>query len=155
VGAMLSALGIKDIVYGVLIAAALAYGGWTYHKYESAVAYAATAKAETAQVQKAAALAIQNSQNDYAAKLAATQETQNAQLKAAAASSATLAARLRQYQANRCPNPVLGSAAAAASGGVADTGSVESALEQLAAAAAHDNAVIVAERAERDSLTGK
>jgi hypothetical protein len=154
-GAILSALGVKDIVYGVLISFALAWGGWTWHKYESAVAYAKDAKAETTAVKAQAATALKAKDDDYAAKLKTTQVTQDANLKAAAAQSADLAGRLRQYQANRCPSAVLPSAAPAAASGSASPGSVESALEQLAAAAAHDNAVITAERAERDSLTGK
>jgi hypothetical protein len=153
--ALLSGLGIKDIFYGVLITAALSWGGWTYHKYESAVKYAANAKAETAQVQAKAAADIKAKDDDYAAQLAASKVTQDAQIKAAAAQSADLAQRLRDYQARRCPNPVLPGTASASAGGTPSASSVDEAVAGIIAAAAHDHAVIVSERAERDALTGK
>jgi hypothetical protein len=153
--ALLSGLGIKDIFYGVLITAALSWGGWTYHKYESAVAYATSVRAESSAV--IAEMAKQNDayRTDYAAKLAASKVTQDAQIKAAAAQSADLAQRLRDYQARRCPNPVLPGTTSTPAGGTSGTNSVDEAVAGIIAAAAHDNAVIQAERAERDALTGK
>ncbi len=153
--ALLSGLGIKDIFYGALIAVAVSWGGWTYHKYEAAVTYARDAKAETAQVQAKAAADAKAKDDDYAAKLAATKVTQDVQLQAAAAQSADLAQRLRNYTARRCPGPVLPGAAPAAAGGAAGASSVDEAIAGVIAAAGHDNAVITAERAERDALTGK
>jgi hypothetical protein len=153
--ALLSGLGIKDIFYGVLITVALSWGGWTYHKYESAVQYAANAKAETAQVEAKAAAEAKAKDDDYAAKLAANKVTTDVQIKAAAAQSADLAQRLRNYQAHRCPVAVLPGAAPSAPGAAAGAGSVDEAIAGVIAAAAHDNAVITSERAERDSLTGK
>jgi hypothetical protein len=153
--ALLSGLGIKDIFYGVLITVAISWGGWTYHKYEAAVTYARNAQTETAIVQADAKAALAAKDADYAAKLAATKVTHDAQLKAAAAQSADLAQRLRNYQAGRCTRDVLPGAASSASGAAAGTSSVDEAIAGVIAAAAHDNAVIEAERAERDSLTGK
>jgi hypothetical protein len=153
--ALLSGLGIKDIFYGVLIMVAISWGGWTYHKYESAVTYAANAKAQTVEAIATAQRAIDDLNKQHAATVAAIQVTQDAQLKTAAAQSADLAQRLRQYQAARCPSAVLGSTAPAAPSGAAGAGSVDEAVQGIIAAAAHDHAVITAERAERDSLTGK
>jgi hypothetical protein len=152
--ALLSGLGIKDIFYGVLITVAISWGGWTYHKYEAAVTYARDAKAETAQVQAN----IDTINARHAANLAAIQERYHASLQAAQSTSASLAGKLRNYTAHSCPGSVLPSAGTPASGapaGAGGAGSVEQSLEQLISAAAHDNAVIAAERAERDSLTGK
>jgi hypothetical protein len=153
--ALLSGLGIKDIFYGVLVSIALTWGGWTYHKYESAVTYAANAKAETAAALVYAQRAIDDLNKQHAAEVASIQVNLNADLNLANAKSSVLADKLRQYQATRCPSAVLGSAAPAPAGGAAGTGSVEQALEGVVAAAAHDHAVISAERRERDSLTGK
>jgi hypothetical protein len=156
--ALLSGLGIKDIFYGLLITVALSWGGWTYHKYETAVTYARDAKAETAQVQAAAQANIDTITARHAANLAAIQERYHASLQAAQSTSATLAGKLRNYTSHSCPGSVLPSAGTPASGttaGAGGAGSVEQSLEQLISAAAHDNAVIAAERAERDSLTGK
>lgn len=153
--ALLEGLGIKDIFYGVLITVALTWGGVTYHRYEAAVTYAKDAKAETAQVTAKAAADIKSKDDDYAATLAANKVTQDAQLKTAAAQSADLAQRLRNYQTNRGTCPVLGSTASAAPSRAAGASSVDEAVAGVIAAAAHDNAVITAERAERDSLNGK
>jgi hypothetical protein len=153
--ALLGGLGIKDIFYGVLVTIALTWGGWTYHKYEAAVTYAANAKAATVQVEANVRKAIDDINTTHAAVLAELQVTQNAQLKTAAAQSADLAQRLRNYTAHRCPSPVLGGASPAAASGTAGPSSVDEATASVIAAAAHDNAVTMAERGERDSLIGK
>jgi hypothetical protein len=153
--ALLSGLGIKDIFYGVLITLAISWGGWTYHKYESAVKYAADAKAATVQVEANVKKAIDDLNTTHAAAVAAIQVVQDAQFKTAAAQSADLAQRLRNYQTNRGTCPVLGSTAPAPTAGTAGASSVDEAVAGVIAAAAHDNAVITAERAERDSLNGK
>ena len=153
--ALLSALGLKDAIYGVLIVAALAWGGWTWHKYESAVAYAATVKTESSQAKAAAAKQVADLTAQHTAAVAAIQEKQNADLQAAAAQSAGLAQRLRQYAATRCTDTVLPGAPAPASIAAASPSSIVDAVAGLVSAAAHDNAVIAAERAERDALTGK
>jgi hypothetical protein len=153
--ALLGGLGIKDIFYGVLVTIALTWGGWTYHKYEAAVTYAANAKAATVQVEANVKKAIDDLNTTHAAAVAAIQVVQDAQLKTAAAQSADLAQRLRNYQTNRGTCPVLGSTAPAPTAGTAGASSVDEAVAGVIVAAAHDNAVITAERAERDSLNGK
>lgn len=152
---MLALIPIKDWIYGAIILAVGLFAWHTYSKYETAVKYAENVKAATVQVEANVKKAIDDLNTTHAAVLAAIQEKQNADLQTAAAQSADLAQRLRNYQATRCPSAVLGSAAPAAPSGAASTGSVDDAVAGVIAAAAHDNAVIAAERAERDSLTGK
>lgn len=155
VSALLAAFGLKDLVYGALIAAALAWGGWTYHKYEAAVTYAADARAETASVLKAAQQTIQDDQTDYASKLKTIEASYASSLTVANAQSADLVSRLRLYQAARCPSAVLQGAPAAPASAAAGPSSVINAVAGLISAAIKDNATCVAERAERDALTGK
>jgi len=154
-GALLATFGLKDCIYGVLIAAALAWGGWAYHKYETAVTYAADARRETIQVQLNAAAQIAADNADYTAKLKDSQDALNVQITAGIAQSNALSARLREYEANRCPNAVLPGAAPAAASAAASPSSVDRAVNGLISAAIHDNAVCTAERIERDALTGK
>jgi hypothetical protein len=154
-GALLALVPFRDWLYAVIIAAVGLFAWHTYHKYEVAVAYAATAKTESAATEAKARAAIQAADDYYATTLKTIQETANANIKVAQDQSTALAGRLRQYAAAHCVNKVLGGSTAPAAGGAPSAGSVESAIEQLAAAAAHDNAVVEAERAERDSLTGK
>lgn len=160
-GALLALIPGKDWLYGGIIVALLIGFGWYTHRERSIGAANELAAVQTASAkeQENAREAIIALNAHYAATVAAIQETQNAQLKAAAADSATLAGRLRNYEANRsCPRPVLAGSPAAPAGSASSPGSdssVESAVERVIAAAEHDNAVIDAERAERDSLTGK
>jgi hypothetical protein len=154
-GALLATFGLKDCIYGALIAAALAWGGWTYHKYEAALSFAADVKAESAEALKEASNQIIDQNADYTAKLKASQDSLNVQITAGIAQSNALSARLREYEANRCPNAVLPSATAAPAGAAAGPSSVDSAVNGLISAAIHDNAVCTEERAERDALTGK
>ena len=165
-GALLALIPGKDWLYGGIIVALLVGFGWYTHRERSIGAANELAAVQTASAkeQENAREAIIALNAHYAATVAAIQETQNVQLKAAAADSATLAGRLRNYEANRsCPRPVLagspaaptGSASSPGSDSSVESGSVESDLEALIAAAEHDNAAITAERAERDSLTGK
>jgi uncharacterized iron-regulated membrane protein len=168
--ALLSGLGIKDIFYGVLITVALSWGGWTYHKYEAAVTYANNAKTESAQIQAAAKVANDAKDKSYATTLAAIQESSDAQIKVATARGDSIADRLRKYQATRCPNSVLGSAAPATAGTAPSAGSsgstgsgsdqvgnvkIAADIKAVIVAAAHDNDIVTAERAERDAITGK
>jgi hypothetical protein len=154
-GALLALVPFRDWLYAAIIAAVGLFAWHTYSKYEAAVAYAATVKTESAATEAKARAAIQAADDYYATTLKTIQETANANIKVAQDQSTALASRLRQYAAAHCGNTVLGSSASATASGTASTGGVESAIEQLAAAAAHDNAIIEAERAERDSLTGK
>lgn len=160
-GALLALIPGKDWLYGGIIVALLVGFGWYTHRERSigAANEVKVVQAASAKVQAAAAKQIADLNTQHAATVAAIQETQSVQLKAAAADSATLAGRLRNYEANRsCPRPVLAGSPAAPTGSASSPGSnssVESAVEQVIAAAEHDNAVIDAERAERDSLTGK
>lgn len=164
--ALLALIPGKDWLYcGAIAALLVGFGVYTHHERSlGAAAEVKVVQQASAKVQAAAAKQIATLNAQHAASVAAIQETQSAQLKAAAADSATLAGRLRNYEArNRCPNPVLGSPASPdpsaytgpGSAGSTAQSSVDAALAALIAAAEHDNAVLVAERAERDSLTGK
>lgn len=164
--ALLALIPGKDLAYGAaIIALLIGFGVFVHHERSlGAAAEVKVVQEASAKVQAAAAKQIAELNTQHAATVAAIQETQSVQLKAAAADSATLSQRLRNYEArNRCPNPVLGSPASpdpSAYTGPGSAGStaqspVDAALAALIAAAEHDNAVLVAERAERDSLTGK
>ena len=159
--ALLSLIPLKDWLYGGLIVALLIGFGWYTHRERSigAANEVKVVQAASAKVQAAAAKQIATINAQHAATVAAIKVVQNAQLQIAAIDSAVLTQRLRNYEANRsCPRPVLAGSPAAPTGSASSPGSdssVESAVEQVIAAAEHDNAVIDAERAERDSLTGK
>lgn len=156
--ALLALIPGKDLFYGAVIVALLAAGGYEVHhlKAEGAAAEVKVVQAASAKAQAAAAKQIADLNSQHAASIAAIQEKQSADLKVAAAQSADLASRLRNYQANRgCPHPVLGGAAATPAPGAAGSSSVDEALAGVIAAAAHDHAIVVAERTERDGLTGK
>lgn len=159
--ALLTLIPIKDWLYigaFVLLGAGVAYE--RHHLLAEGAAHErATVQAASVKAAEAAAKQVATLNSQHIAAIAAIQEKQSVQLKAAAADSATLSQRLRNYQASHsCPGPVLGGAASpdpSAYTGPGRVSGVEAAIEQLIAAAEHDNAVIVAERAERDSLTGK
>lgn len=159
--ALLALIPGKDLAYGAaIIALLIGFGVFVHHERSlGAAAEVKVVQEASAKVQAAAAKQIAELNTQHAATVAAIQETQSVQLKAAAADSATLSQRLRNYQASHsCPGPVLGGAASpdpSAYTGPGRVSGVEAAIEQLIAAAEHDNAVINAERAERDSLTGK
>lgn len=160
-GALLALIPGKDWLYGGIIVALLIGFGWYTHRERSIGAANELAAVQTASAkeQENAREAIIALNAHYAATVAAIKVVQNAQLQIAATDSAVLTQRLRNYEANRsCPRPVLAGSPAASAGSASSPGSdssVESAVERVIAAAEHDNAVIDAERAERDSLTGK
>ena len=141
---------------GGAIALLLLFAAYTVHErhlgaqHELVAVQAASdkTKAETQET-------IDQLDKEYKIALATIQEKQDEQLKAAATNADDLTRRLRNYQATHGSCPVLPSPAAPASGEAPAAGSVESAIEQLISAAEHDLAVINAERAERDLLTGK
>lgn len=158
--ALLSLIPTKDFIYGSAIVALLAiFGAYTLHERRLGAAHEAAAVATaSAKTQAAADAKIKALEDEYTAQLDIIVEKQSADIQAAADNSASLAARLRYYEANHCTHTVLPSAPASAPSGAAGpsgASGVEAAIEQLIAASEHDNAVIVAERAERDSLTGK
>lgn len=154
----LSLVPIKDWLYvGAIVALLIGFGVFVHHERSlGAAAEVRVVQEASAKVQAAAAKQVAALNSQHAATVAAIQEKQSADLKAAAAQSASLASRLRQYRANRsCPGPVLAGTPAAPAAGAAGPSSVDEAVAGVIAAAAHDNAIVIAERAERDSLTGK
>ena len=166
--ALLKLVPLKDWLYcGAIAALLIGFGVFVHHERSVGAANELhSVQTASARVQAAADKKIADLTAQHAATVAAIQETQSVQLKAAAADSATLAGRLRDYEAGHsCPGPVLAGASAApassaaGAGGNSQTqggpGAVESDLEALIAAAEHDTAVVNAERSERDSLTGK
>jgi hypothetical protein len=154
-GALLALVPFRDWLYAAAIISLGLFAWHTYHKYEVAVAYAATVKTESAATEAKARAAIAAADDYYATTLKTIQETANVNIKVAQDQSTALAGRLRQYAADHCGNTVLGSSASATPTGAPGASSVDEAVSGVISAAAHDNAIVLAERAERDSLTGK
>lgn len=153
--ALLSLIPIKDWIYLLVIAAILVGGAYEYEHLQAVGAarqHAADIAADT-KLANAVKAQVAADNADYQARLQTITENQNAALQAAADRSNDLTARLRGYEARRCP--VLSGPATAAAPAAAGPSSVDDAVAGLVSAAAHDNAIIEAERAERDALTGK
>jgi len=155
--ALLNLIPLKDWLYvGAIVALLTAFGCYTVHERRIGAAHEVAAVQAASEKTKAEAQeTIDRLDKEYGIALATIQEKQDEQLKAAATNADDLTRRLRNYQATHGSCPVLPSPAAPASGEAPAAGSVESAIEQLISAAEHDLAVINAERAERDLLTGK
>jgi len=156
-GALFALIPFRDKLWAAGVIALVAFG-WYEYVHLQHVGAAKQLAAEQAASKKVLAAANQNIMDLadlYQKQITAIQEQQNVQLKAAADSSADLAARLRVALAAGGKCPVLQGAPAAAPSEATGAGSIADAVAGLAAAAAHDNAIIQAERAERDALTGK
>ncbi|HXI67301.1 MAG TPA: hypothetical protein VNH41_05135 [Steroidobacteraceae bacterium] len=141
---------------GGAIALLLLFAGYTVHERRLGAQHELQAVMDaSANTEAKARASIDAIAKQYQTALQQTQESYNAQIAQGNAVADDLTQRLRHYQATHGSCPVLPSPAAPASGAAPTTGSVESAIEQLIHAAEHDLAVINAERAERDLLTGK
>lgn len=163
-GALLALVPARDWLYGG-IAAVAAFIAWDlHHKYEVAINYQKTVQAESAQTLAAAQKTITTNDTDYKAKLAAEKLAHANDTLAALQQHNADVARLRAATAAHAANPLLGSAASASPGSPAGTGSAASlsglpeqavVCQGLSDALAHDDALLIAERTERDALTGK
>ena len=161
---MLSFLPLRDWIYlGVIVGALIAFGVYTRHEraigaqHELQVVQKASDEAKAEAQKRIDALTAQ-----HATEVAKVKSDEAANLALANQRADDLSVRLRDYSRRGCTNPVLDSAPTAAAGGAPSAGStggapagVELALERLIHAAEHDTQVTLAERAERDSLTGK
>jgi hypothetical protein len=152
--ALLALIPLRDKLYAALILALVLAGAWEYRHIEAV--QAAKDAAADAKVAAAAAAAVQKSASDYAAQLKVIEDANAQTLAAAAATADSLTARLRVYEARRCP-VLQGPAASPAGGAPVASGPdpVADAVAGLIRAAEHDLVVINAERAEREALTGK
>jgi hypothetical protein len=164
--ALLALIPTKDKIYAALIALLLVAGAYEYYHLQSVGASKELTLVRAGEAKATAAAKAQADTDtaDYNAKLKASQESENAALQTAAAESASLTSKLQYYQAHRYSCPVLPGAASPGEAAVAGSDSIGQAqqgsvvdqdIAALIAAAAHDNAVINAERSERDSLVGK
>jgi hypothetical protein len=153
--ALLALIPNKDKLYIALVLALVSFGAYEYFhlQAEGARRQAAADAAADAKVAQVAIAQKAKDDADYAARAQQLQESYNADIARANAASDDLTRRLRIYEARRCP--VLPSAPAAPTAGAAAPDSVGEAIEALIRAAEHDLVVLGAERAERDSLTGK
>ena len=157
--ALLARVSFKDWAYSIAFVVLAWTGLHYYHKYTAAVSYAQQLKTESDATKAKAAADLAAKDASYNEALADIIGRKNAEIKVAVANSDDLSARLRAYTAaHNCPNTVLqGAPTAPAGASVPASGSdgVEAAIERVIAAAYHDTAVVEAERAERDALTGK
>ena len=162
-GALLALIPVKDWFYGAIFATLAVMGWHFYDKYETAVNYATTVKAESKQALATAQQTIKDNDAAHAATVAAM-ETQHAN---------DIAAALVQHNADlsrlRAAAPgqgrtVLGGAAAPGESGIAGADGYTGmgnlpghtvVCEGLADALRADDDILADERAERDSLTGK
>jgi len=157
-GALLALIPGKDWLYGALIVGGGVLCWHFYDKYENAVNYAVTVKAESVQAQKDAAKQIADLTTAYNTGLAANKAIYENELKVAAVQHASDTERLRGLAATRNSDPVLqGSAgtAAEAAAWASRLGALESISAGLADALRQDDAAATECRRDRDSLTGK
>jgi hypothetical protein len=156
--ALLALIPTKEWFIGAAFAVLLVMGWHYYDKYQDAVSYAATVKAESETVSINAALMIHDLTTQYSADLAANKVIYENELHAADLQHTSDAARLRALATARQSDAVLrGSAGltAAIAAWSARLGRVEGISNGLADALRFDDAVATACWRERDSLTGK
>ncbi len=157
---------IKDWIYiAIIVILGIGFWSWSVHERKVGAAHETAAVLKASDKTKAAAdklLAAQDA--DYKAKLKASQEKRDADVNAAAAHAADLGDRLRYYETHHGTDTVLpgtaapGTPAAACAGSDSDVVVPRATFEALLAveaAAEHDHAILLSERAERDSLTGE
>lgn len=165
-GAILKLVPLKDWIYlAIIVVAGLAFWGYSVHERKVGAAHEVEAVTKASDRTKADAQKVLDAKtDDYKLKLKASQEKRDEDVNAAAAHAADLGDRLRHYEAlNRANAGVPGAAtpgtpAAACSGSDSEVvipRPVFEALIGVEAAAEHDHAIIISERAERDALTGK
>lgn len=164
--ALLKLIPLKDWIYlAILILLGCGFWYYTVHERKIGAAHeiAAVTKASDATKRQAQAT-IDTNAAQYAANLKASQEKRDADVNAAAAHAADLGERLRYYETHNGGNPVLqgptapGTPAAACSGSDSEVvvpRAIYEGLINVEAATEHDQPIIVSERSERDSLTGK
>jgi len=155
---ILALIPTKDWFYGALIASLGLLGWHFYDKYEDAIKYAATVKAESVATLADAKKTIADQTASYSANLQKVLDN-DAKIAAAniTANSADLDS-LRRIAALNSSNPVLQGAsgtAAEAAAWASRLGQVESISADLANALRNDDLAVSECRAERDSLTGK
>lgn len=157
-GAFLALVPAKDWFIGAAFAA-LAVLGWHYYdKYQDAVSYAATVKAESALAASAAAETIKTLTTQYATSLAANKAIYERELQDASLIHAADDSRLHALANSRQADPVLSGASgltAAITAWSARLGRVEGLSSGLADALRADDAAAEACWRDRDSLTGK
>ena len=163
-GALLALIPSKDWLYGAAIAGSGLIGLHFYDKYRDAITYQNTVKAESAAAIAAAAKQIAENNAAHIAALAQLEKAHAAEIQANTAAHNADIARLRQLATAGKGKPVLGSPpttrtdSGTRAGSSLDVGAVSVRSDvclDLADALRADDATIKAERAERDSLTGK
>lgn len=161
--ALMGFLPQADILYVILFLGAAGVGGYYLHKYHAAIEFESTVKAESTQALADAKRTIATNEADYKAKLAAEKLSHANDNLAAVQQHNDDVARLRAAAARQAHTSLGGTATAAA--GTASGSSSPASLsglpehavvcQRLSDALAHDDDILIAERAERDSLTGK
>jgi hypothetical protein len=155
---LLALIPTKEWFYGALIVGASVLCWHYYDKYESAVNYQRTVKAESEQAKKDAAQTIKDLTTAYNNGLAANKAIYENELQNAAAQHATDVGLVRSAATARRADPVLQGAdglAAAIAGWTSRLGQVESISAGLADAVRQDDAAATECWRDRDSLTGK
>lgn len=166
-GALLSLIPGKDLVYGALIVALIIFGVYERNHLiaEGAQHELAALKISSDRLQQAAAKQVTQTAADYAASLSTIKENLDEQQRTNSVLASTDAQRLRDFDAYRRSHPALGGAAggpgpqATGAGSTITVDEVLSGLEQsaqsLAAATRSASAALTACMADRDSLVGK
>ncbi len=166
-GALLSFIPGKDLVYGGIIIALILSGIYEVHhlKAEGAAHEIAALQKSSAALQADAAKQVAETATNYATTVATITEKADEDAKASTAQHESDAQRLREYDAYRSQHPALASAGSgsndAAKGAPGDNGVERSldGLEQvalnLAAALRGDQDALAECMADRDGLVGK
>jgi hypothetical protein len=150
----------KDMVIGALVIGLLILSWHFYDKYEDAVKYASTVKAESIVALAEANKTIADNNTAHAATIAQVKKVYDLSQQIALAQHNSDANRLRQFDSYRQANPVLDSTPSSINQpGAAEWYAALVRLEpvalNLANALRQDDDLLSACRTERDSLTGK
>lgn len=157
-GALLALIPTKDWFIGAAVAVVVVLCWHWYDKYQDAVNYAATVKAESKVALDAANSHIADLTTQYATSLAANKVIYENELRAADVQHASDTERLRGAAAARATDAVLSGAsglAAAVAGWTERLNRVEGVSGRLADALRKDDAAALECWRDRDSLTGK
>lgn len=162
-GALLALVPTKDWLYGALVIGVAVLCWHFYDKYESAVNYQVTVKAESKAALDAANQRIKDLTSDYESKLKTSEAAREQDRQAAAAQHNSDLQRLLAASARQSGSGVQGpggpgSGGPTGSSSLGGVGSLSTGLQVLlglADALRHDDSELSACWRERDSLTGK